>query len=141
MDPLGDWEPDSMKWVTRAGVHIDRASSAWLIARFIEEDAVEGLVGRDAGPRVKQLPSSMYWTALDAWGVLRWPGTIDQTLHRAGAVQGCQVRRHPMEKLNRSVPQVHDADPMRRARDAHTVEDRLMVRGSVRGLSHFLSRS
>ncbi len=54
-----------------------------LIARFIEEHEVEGLVGRDAGARVKQLPSSMYWTALDAWGILNRPGTIDQTLHRA----------------------------------------------------------
>lgn len=58
-----------------------------LIARFIEDDELEGLVGRDAGPRVKQLPSTMYWTALDAWGVLRWPGTIDQTLHRAAAAR------------------------------------------------------
>lgn len=24
-----------MKWVTRRGVHIDRAASAWLIRRFI----------------------------------------------------------------------------------------------------------
>ncbi len=28
-----------MRWATRAGVHIDRASSAWLIARFIDPDA------------------------------------------------------------------------------------------------------
>ncbi len=28
-----------MKWVTRAGVHIDRASSAWLIRRFIDAEA------------------------------------------------------------------------------------------------------
>ena len=28
-----------MRWVTRAGVHIDRASSAWLIARFIDAEA------------------------------------------------------------------------------------------------------
>ena len=28
-----------MKWVTRAGVHIDRASSAWLIRRFLDPDA------------------------------------------------------------------------------------------------------
>ena len=25
-----------MKWVTRAGIHIDRASSAWLIRRFLD---------------------------------------------------------------------------------------------------------
>ena len=28
-----------MKWVTRAGIHIDRASSAWLIRRFLDPDA------------------------------------------------------------------------------------------------------
>ena len=39
MDRLGNWERDSMKWATRAGVHIDRASSAWLIARFIDPEA------------------------------------------------------------------------------------------------------
>ncbi len=29
-----------MKWATRAGIHIDRAASAWLIARFIDPVAV-----------------------------------------------------------------------------------------------------
>lgn len=28
-----------MKWATRAGVHVDRAASAWLIDRFIDPDA------------------------------------------------------------------------------------------------------
>ena len=28
-----------MRWATRAGVHIDRAASAWLIRRFIDPDA------------------------------------------------------------------------------------------------------
>ena len=28
-----------MRWATRAGVHIDRASSAWLIRKFIDPDA------------------------------------------------------------------------------------------------------
>lgn len=28
-----------MKWVTRAGIHIDRSASAWLIGRFIDPDA------------------------------------------------------------------------------------------------------
>jgi hypothetical protein len=28
-----------MRWVTRAGVHIDRSSSAWLVRRFIDPDA------------------------------------------------------------------------------------------------------
>ncbi len=28
-----------MRWATRAGIHIDRASSAWLIRRFVDPDA------------------------------------------------------------------------------------------------------
>jgi hypothetical protein len=28
-----------MRWVTRAGVHVDRAASAWLIRRFVDPDA------------------------------------------------------------------------------------------------------
>ena len=27
-----------MKWATRAGIHIDRSASAWLIARFLDTD-------------------------------------------------------------------------------------------------------
>lgn len=29
-----------MKWATRAGVHVDRAASAWLIHRFIDPEAL-----------------------------------------------------------------------------------------------------
>lgn len=40
-----------MKWVTRAGVHIDRASSAWLIRRFLDPDATFAFVsGPDEVP-------------------------------------------------------------------------------------------
>jgi hypothetical protein len=28
-----------MRWATRAGVHVDRAASAWLIRRFVDPDA------------------------------------------------------------------------------------------------------
>ena len=28
-----------MRWATRAGIHIDRSASAWLIARFLDTDA------------------------------------------------------------------------------------------------------
>lgn len=28
-----------MRWATRAGVHIDRAACAWLIRRFVDQDA------------------------------------------------------------------------------------------------------
>lgn len=28
-----------MRWVTRAGIHVDRAASAWLIDRYVDDDA------------------------------------------------------------------------------------------------------
>jgi len=34
-----------MRWATRSGVHIDRASSAWLIRRFVDADAQFVFVG------------------------------------------------------------------------------------------------
>ena len=42
-----------MKWVTRDFVHLDRVASPWLIARFIDRDAVFVFVpwgGEDAAP-------------------------------------------------------------------------------------------
>lgn len=40
-----------MKWATRAGIHIDRASSAWLIRKYIDQDAEFSFVeGPDAVP-------------------------------------------------------------------------------------------
>jgi hypothetical protein len=40
-----------MRWVTRRGVHIDRASSAWLISRFVDGEAeFEFVAGPDEIP-------------------------------------------------------------------------------------------
>lgn len=60
----------------------------YLIKAFLDhhelpvEDSREGLIGLQAGPKVKQLPSTAYWTALIEWGLLQWPGTMAQTLER-----------------------------------------------------------
>lgn len=36
-----------------------------------------GIIGRDAGPRLRRLPSSVYWAGLGAWGIRLLPGSID----------------------------------------------------------------
>lgn len=36
-----------------------------------------GIIGRDAGPRLKRLPSSVYWAGLGAWGIRLFPGSAD----------------------------------------------------------------
>lgn len=36
-----------------------------------------GVIGRDAGPRLQRLPSSVYWAGLGTWGIRVFPGSID----------------------------------------------------------------
>lgn len=36
-----------------------------------------GIIGRDAGPRLQRLPSSVYWAGLGSWGIRLFPGSID----------------------------------------------------------------
>lgn len=36
-----------------------------------------GVIGRDAGPRLQRLPSSVYWAGLGAWGIRAFPGSLD----------------------------------------------------------------
>lgn len=37
-----------------------------------------GIIGRDAGPRLQRLPSSVYWAGLGAWGIRIFPGLARQ---------------------------------------------------------------
>lgn len=36
-----------------------------------------GVFGRDAGPRLQRLPSSVYWSGLGTWGIRSFTGSID----------------------------------------------------------------
>lgn len=36
-----------------------------------------GIIGRDAGPRLQRLPSSVYWAGLGTWGIRLFPGSVD----------------------------------------------------------------
>ena len=69
-----------MKWATRAGIHIDRAASAWLIQRFIDPDAVFEFV---TDPAVPPIPPHATWEQIkstaqsflkgdaDRWGMVK----------------------------------------------------------------------
>ena len=46
-------------------------SERQLIATMLAADHKEGLIGRDAGTRVKTLPTAIYWNGLQRFGVLR----------------------------------------------------------------------
>jgi hypothetical protein len=72
-DPVGNFE-----WMQRQMI------KAFLDDTTLsDQDRLVGLIGREAGPKVKQLPSSAYWTALGAWQILTVPGTVADTLRLA----------------------------------------------------------
>ena len=37
----------------------------------------KGVIGRDAGPQLQRLPSSVYWAGLGTWGIRLFSGSID----------------------------------------------------------------
>jgi len=47
-------------WVTRSGVHVDRIASAWLIRRFIDQEARFEFVADDRGPAPGTLRFDMF---------------------------------------------------------------------------------
>ena len=36
-----------------------------------------GVIGVNAGPKLKRLPASVYWSGLGSWGIRRFPGSIE----------------------------------------------------------------
>jgi len=57
-----------MKWATRAGCHIDRATCAWLIRRFIDSDAAFVFVGDPAEVPADATPFDMAGAELSHHG-------------------------------------------------------------------------
>jgi hypothetical protein len=66
---------------------VDR-SERQLIERFRTAGFTAGLIGRQAGARVKILPSTIYWGGLTRWGVLAAPMTARAVAELAGATEG-----------------------------------------------------
>jgi hypothetical protein len=87
-----------VKWATRAGIHIDRASSAWLLRRFVDPDAAFVFVD-DAD----DVPADA--TPFDMRGV-------DYGHHGADCTFETILRRHDLDDpvLWRIAAIVHEAD-------------------------------
>jgi hypothetical protein len=88
---------------------VDR-SERQLIERFRKAGYVEGLIGRQAGARVKTLPSTIYWSGLDRLGVLTAPMTPAPSRHSAAVVAAREMSSsHGMS--------AHGIRPFRRRRE------------------------
>jgi hypothetical protein len=66
---------------------VDR-SERQLIERFRTAGITDGLIGRQAGARVKILPSTIYWGGLTRWGVLAAPMTPKAVAEAARTTSG-----------------------------------------------------
>ena len=80
-------------WATRRGVHIDRASSAWLIRRFLDPDATFTFVAGPADVPAGAVPFDMRGVEFGHQGqdctfetLLRRHDLIDPVLWRIAAV-------------------------------------------------------
>jgi hypothetical protein len=87
-----------VRWATRAGIHIDRASSAWLLRRFVDPDAVFVFVDDP-----DDVPADA--TPFDMRGV-------DYGHHGADCTFETVLRRHDLDDpvLWRIAAIVHEAD-------------------------------
>jgi hypothetical protein len=82
-----------MRWATRSGVHIDRASSAWLIRRFLDQDATFVFVSGADGVPPGATPFDMRGVELGHHGndctfetLLRRHELLDPVLWRIAAI-------------------------------------------------------
>ena len=82
-----------MRWATRAGIHVDRAASAWLIAAFIDPDATFLYIDDGAEVPDDATPFDMVGAALSHVGpdvtfetILRVHGIADPVLWRIGQI-------------------------------------------------------
>jgi uncharacterized protein DUF6361 len=56
-----------------------------------------GVIGRDAGPQLRRLPSAVYWAGLGSWGIRRFQGSPDGYFSAVGNLNRRQSRRREGE--------------------------------------------
>jgi len=74
-------------WITRKA----RNAEVELIDCLLEAGESAGVIGSWSGKALKRLPSSIYWSGLEAWGMRLCPWSIDRYHHRL-AVYGPPAR-------------------------------------------------
>lgn len=126
-----------------------------LIEKIIESGDAEGVIGKRARARLKILPSTMYWSGTEAWGVRTYPGSKDQ-YHRSltrfyGRVNGGSRDddRNPLDgaptrNWHAGLPVPPDGFPKKplgftlTKEEAEYLRDRLMIRCSGTLLAHLV---
>ena len=122
-----------MRWVTRAGVHIDRAGSAWLIRRFIDPDATFGFVTDPAEVPDGEVPFDMRGVEFGHHGddctfetLLRRHDLLDPVLWRIAAI----VHEADLEDDRYDAPEAAGLDVILRGLSMITTDDEVITIGA-----------
>ena len=123
-----------MRWVTRAGVHIDRAGSAWLIRRFIDPDATFGFVTEIADVPAGTIPFDMRGVEFTHHGddctfetLLRRHDLLDPVLWRIAAI----VHEADLEDDRYDAPEAAGLDVVLRGLSMTVDDDQVIEHGSA----------
>jgi len=124
-----------MMWVTRSSVHIDRAASAWLIARFIDDDATFAFVSDPEDIAGDAVPFDIRGVELGHHGtdctfetLLRAHDLIDPVLWRLAAI----VHEADLEDDHYDAPEAPGLDVVLRGLSmVRGDDDVLMLTGPV----------
>jgi len=121
-----------MRWVTRAGVHIDRAGSAWLIRRFIDPDATFTFVADAADLPADGIPFDMRGVEFSHHGddctfetLLRRHELFDPVLWRMAAI----VHEADLDDDRYDAPEAAGLDVVLRGLSMTNDDDRVIELG------------
>ena len=68
------WERRSFRDVSRDA----RRRELEVLRSLMKSDDKEGVIGREAGDKLKRLPSSIYWNGMEVLGIRQFPGCHHQ---------------------------------------------------------------
>ena len=80
-----------------------RNAEAELLEELLQnEQDVDGIIGRRARGHLKRMPSSVYWSGLEAWGIRDYAGSLQQYL------QDADERRAALQSTRRATDSADD---------------------------------
>lgn len=80
---------------TREIVAQARADQIRLRDALVAGKQNNGVIGVNAGPKLKRLPASVYWSGLGNWGIRRFPGSIEAYIASLPAWRNVPAKDHP----------------------------------------------
>jgi hypothetical protein len=125
---------------------VDR-SERQLIERFRKAGIVDGLIGRQAGARVKILPSTIYWGGLDRFGVLASSMSARAVAQLAGNAlpEDDEVSLRPAGAWNPTIPAAPKGFPNEdsggfdlTSKEANWLQERILQRADDTLLAHLV---